>query len=78
MKLKTTEKSVRLIESENTLMIETERQKKKPEIKKEFEKLFNVKIKKIRVQIRDNKKIAYIKLNKENPAIDIATKYGMI
>lgn len=78
MKLKTTEKCVRLIEANNTIVIETGRKIKKPEIKKEFEETFGVKIVKINTSIKGNKKIAYIKLVKENPAIDIATKFGMI
>jgi len=78
MKLKTSEKSVRLIEAENTIVIEINRKMKKPELKKEFEDIFKVKVDKIRTIIKDNKKIAYVKLNKENPAIDIATKFGMI
>ena len=51
---------------------------KKPEIKKEEEELFNVKVEKINTQIRKNKKIAFVKLKKEYPAIDIATKLGIL
>jgi len=78
MKLKTTEKSVRLIEANNTILLEVDRKSKKNEIKKEFEELFNVKVDDVNTSIKKNKKIAYIKLNKANPAIDIATKFGMI
>jgi len=78
MKLKTSEKSVRLIEAENTIVIEVNRKMKKQEIKKDFEEFFKVKVNKIRTSIKGNKKLAYVKLNKENPAIDIATKFGMI
>ena len=78
IKLKTTEKAVRLIEGENSLMIEVERGAKKSDIKKEFESSFKVKVVRINTFIRDNKKIAYVKLAEENPAIDIATKFGMI
>jgi ribosomal protein L23 len=74
----TSEKAVRLIEAENTLIIETERQSRKAEIKKEFEEMFKVKIKSVNTLIRGNKKYAYIKLDKKNPAIDIATQLGMI
>lgn len=74
----TSEKAVRLIEAENTLFFETERQKKKPEIKKEIEETFKVRVKKVRVFIKRNKKYAYVKLDKKNPAIDVATKLGMI
>jgi len=78
MKLKSSEKSVRLIEADNTLVIEMERRLKKPEIKKILEELLGVKIKRINVNIVDNKKIVYVKLDKKNPAIDVATKFGMI
>lgn len=78
MKLVTTEKAVRLIELNNTLVLEVDRRKSKTELKKEIEDLFNVKIDSINTSIQANKKIAYIKLNKNNPAIDIATKFGMI
>ena len=73
-----TEKAVKLIELENTLIFEIDRRKNRKEIKKEIEELFNVKIEKIRIMIRKNKKIAYVKLNKKNPAIDLATKLGMM
>ncbi len=78
IKLKTTEKAVRLIEAENTIVIETEKKKRKEDIKKDFEKFFNVKVEKVRLYIKNNRKIAYVKLNKANLAIDVATKYGMI
>ncbi|PIN90821.1 50S ribosomal protein L23 [Candidatus Pacearchaeota archaeon CG10_big_fil_rev_8_21_14_0_10_34_76] len=74
----TTEKAVRRIDVENTLTFETERQARKEDIQKEVEKLFDVKVEKIRTMIRANKKIAHVRLNKKNPAIDIATKLGMI
>ena len=74
----TSEKAVKMVDLDNTLLFETERRANKAEIKSEFEKLFNVKVEKIRVHIKYNKKYAYIRLNKQNPAIDIATKLGMI
>lgn len=78
IKLKSSEKSVRLIEAENTIVIEVSRKVNKEEIKKEFEKTFEVKVDKIRTNIRDNRKFAYVKINKDNLAIDVATKFGMI
>jgi large subunit ribosomal protein L23 len=78
MKAVTTEKAVKLIELENTLLFEFGRNARKPAIKKEFEEIFKVKVEKIRTLIRHNKKYAYIKLDKKNPAIDVATKLGMI
>ena len=74
----TTEKAVRLIELNNTMVVEVDRRDSKTDIKKEFEEMFNVKIESINTLIRLNKKYAYIKLNPKNPAIDIATKLGMI
>jgi len=75
---KTTEKSVRLIEGENTLVMEVERKDKKTAIKSEIEKRLNVKVERINTIVKDNKKFAYVKLNQKNPAIDVATKFGLI
>jgi len=77
-KLISSEKAVRLIEAENTLVAEFSRNIRKNEIKKLIEDLFKVKIDSINTLIRLNKKYAYIKLNKDNPAIDVATNLGMI
>lgn len=74
----TTEKAIRLIELDNTILFEVDSRAKKTEIAKEFEKTFNTKVEKVRTLKRANKKIAYIKVNKKMPAIDIATKLGMI
>ena len=74
----TSEKAVKLIDIDNTLLFETSRQNRKEEIKKEIEIEFSVKVAKIRTLIRNNKKYVYAKLNKDFPAIDIATKLGMI
>lgn len=74
----TSEKAVRIIEIDNTLLFETERKARKPEIKAEVEKIFSVKVEKVKTLIRANKKLAYVRLNKQNPAIDVATKLGMI
>lgn len=74
----TSEKAVKLIDIENTLTFETERRATKTEIGKEIESVFSVKVDKVRTLIHGNKKYAFVKLNKANPAIDIATKLGMI
>ncbi|MDD5192333.1 MAG: 50S ribosomal protein L23 [Candidatus Nanoarchaeia archaeon] len=78
MKPITTEKAIRLIEAENTLIFEVDRRLSRTEIKKQIEESFNVKIDSVNVLIRDNRKYAYTRLNKKNPAIDVATKLGMI
>ncbi len=74
----TSEKVLRMIELENKIVFVVKRNAKKPEIKKELEKTFKVKVQSINTYIRDNKKIALIKLKKETPAIEIATKLGMM
>ena len=74
----TSEKAVKMIDLENTLLFETERRANKVEIKKEIETLFSVKVVAVRTMINGNRKFAYVKLNKANPAIDVATKLGMI
>ena len=74
----TSEKAVKLIDLENTLLFETGRRETKDRISKEVSKIFGVKVIKVRTLIRSNKKYAYVRLAKENPAIDVATKLGMI
>lgn len=74
----TTEKTIKLIELENTLVFEVDRRIGKEEIKNEIERLFDVKIFNIRTLTRKNKKFAYVRLDKKNLAIDLATKLGMM
>jgi large subunit ribosomal protein L23 len=78
MKLVSSEKAMKMIEVDNILVFATNRQVKRNELKKEIEELFDVKIDSINTLIKKNKKYAYVKLNKSNPAIDVATKLGMI
>ncbi len=73
-----TEKAVMSIETQNVLTFETGKNMTKTQIKKEIEDLFKVKVEKVRTSIRGGKKYAYVKLKKEFPAIDLATKLGMM
>lgn len=74
-----TEKSMRLIESENKLAFIVDRKAKKQEIKDEIEKRFGVKIIKVNTMIGpDGKKKAYVSFSEETPALDVATKLGMM
>ena len=77
-KPKTTEKAIRLIEGENIIVFEVDKKDTRKIIAKEIEKMFNVKVEKVNITNRGIKKIAYVKLNKQNLAIDVATKIGMI
>jgi len=78
MKPIVTEKAVMMIEAQNILTFKLDKVKTKPQIKKEVEELFDIKVAKVKTLIRGNQKYAYVKLNKEFPAIDIATKLGLI
>jgi len=78
MKAIVTEKAVMRIELENVLTFMINKNETKETIKKEVEEMFGVKVAKTRTLIRENKKYAYIKLKKEFPAIDVATKLGLI
>jgi len=78
MKAIVTEKAVMMIESQNVLTFVVSKKMTKTDIKKEIEKIFKVKVEKVRTHVRDNKKYVYAKLNNKNPAIDIATKLGII
>ncbi len=80
MRLKpmTTEKAVLMIERENVLTFQADRRMTKKEIRKEVETLFDVKVEKIRTLIKNNKKHAYVRLKKEFPALDVATKLGIM
>jgi len=77
-KIKSTEKIVRQIEVENILVFVVDRTVDKPSIKKEVEELFDVEVAKVRTHTLKNKKLAYVKLKSDFPAVDIATKLGMM
>ncbi len=75
----TTEKSVRLMQSENKLTFIFDKRMSKEEIKKEVEKEFKVKVKKITTTILpNNKKKAFLKLDESTPAMDVATQLGLM
>lgn len=74
-----TEKSIRLMESQNILIFEVEKKATKEAIQKYIEDFFKAKVLKVNTRIgSDAKKRAYVKFSNETPAIDIATKLGLI
>jgi ribosomal protein uL23 len=74
-----TEKSLRLMESENKLVFVVDSRAGKADVKKAIEALFKVKVDTVRTYIApDGKKRAYIKFSSETPAIDIATSLGLM
>jgi len=74
----TTEKAIKMIEIENKIAFVVYRKATKAEIKNSIKENFGAAVQNLNIQIRNNKKIAFIKLKPETPAIDIATKLGMI
>ena len=74
-----TEKSVRLMESENKLVFVVEKHADKLQIKQDLEKLFKIKVTNVRTMVSpQGLKKAYVTLAKETPAIDVATKLGLL
>ncbi|MFP3225457.1 MAG: 50S ribosomal protein L23 [Sulfolobaceae archaeon] len=74
-----TEKAIKLIEFQNTLVVIVDRNATKKDIKNEIEKTFNVKVRKVNTLITpQGEKKAYIKLNPEFKASDIAHKLGIL
>ncbi len=74
-----TEKSISLVERENTIVFVVDRKAKKEEIKGAFEKVFEVKVDDVNTQISmKGQKKAFIKLAKEFKAADVAVKLGVI
>ncbi|MAF51096.1 MAG: 50S ribosomal protein L23 [Nanoarchaeota archaeon] len=74
-----TEKAVRLMESENKLLFVVDQKAGKVEVKEAIEKLFSVKVVKVNIlnDVKGRKK-AYVKLSHETPAIDVATELGLM
>ncbi len=74
-----TEKGIRLMESNNTLLFLVDRNAKKNDIKKAIETMFKAKVKGVNTFIRpDGTKRAYVRFSDETPAIDIATQLGLM
>ncbi len=74
-----TEKSVGIVDRNNTITYMVDSRASKTEIKKEYEKAFNVKIKSINtINMPKNTKKAFIKLAKGYNASDVAVKLKLV
>jgi large subunit ribosomal protein L23 len=74
-----TEKSIRLMESENKLAFAVDRKATKADIKKAIEEVFKAKVASVKTYIdAKGQKRAYVKFSAETPAIDIATNLGLM
>lgn len=74
-----TEKAIRLMESENKLLFIIDKKATKKDVKEAVEKMFKARVDKVNTLIGpDGKKRAYVKFSAETPAIDIATQLGLM
>ena len=74
-----TEKSIRLMESENKLIFVVNKKATKQEIKKAVEILFKAKVRKVNTFVTpEGEKRAYVQFSMDTPAVDIATQLGLI
>lgn len=74
-----TEKSLRLMESQNKLIFVVSKNATKQEIKNAIQTMFKVKVTKVNTYINpDGEKRAYITFSAETPAIDVATSLGLL
>ena len=73
-----TEKGIKLMETENKLIFVVTDDSTKNDIKKAVESLFNVKVESVNTFINQGKKKAYVRIGKDTPAINVATQLGLI
>ena len=73
-----TEKSIRLMESQNKLIFVVDIDADKDVIKKAVEEMFKVSVEDVKTFIMKGEKRAYVKFSEKSPAIDIATQLGLM
>ncbi len=73
-----TEKSIRLMESQNKLIFVVNIDADKKMIKNAIESMFKAKVDNVRTYVSNGEKKAYVKFSNESPAIDIATQLGLM
>ncbi len=74
-----TEKSMRLMEMENKLVFVVDRKATKKDIKDAISDMFKVQVEEVNTLVSvHGEKMAYVKFSRKNPAIDIATKMGLM
>lgn len=73
-----TEKSIRMMESDNKLIFLVDRKATKQDIKEEIEERFDAKVSKVNTLITFKGKKAIVTFTQDTPAIDVATKLGLM
>lgn len=74
-----TEKAIRLMESQNKLLFVVGKKATKAQIKQAFEQLFKVQVLGVQTYVTPaGRKRAFIRISPQTPALDIATQLGMM
>ncbi len=74
-----TEKTIRLMESDNALIFIVDKTASKTQIKEAIESLYKVKVVSVNTTIDSkSRKKAYVKFSSETPAMDLATQLGIM
>ena len=74
-----TEKSIRMMESENKLAFVVDHKATKKDVKRAIETIYNVVVEQVNTYVSmKGEKRAYVKFSEETPAIDIATQLGLL
>lgn len=74
-----TEKAINMIERNNVITYMVDMRAKKAQVKKEFEDTFKVRVSRVNIEIEPrNRKRAYIKINSQFKASDIALKLKLV
>jgi len=74
-----TEKNIKIMEADNKLIFVVDKKANKQDVKKALEEMYKIKVLKVNTLIdHTGKKKAFVKLDSETPAIDLATKLGIM
>ena len=74
-----TEKTIRMMESDNTLVFIVDKNASKSQIKEALQSLYGVKIVRVNTAIDSKaRKKAFVKFSSETPALDLATQLGIM
>ncbi len=75
----TTESAMKLIEDDNTIVFIVDVRANKPKIKAAVSKIYDIQAAKVNTLVRpDGQKKAYVRLNPDNDALDVASRIGII
>lgn len=74
-----TEKSVSMVDEQNTLVFIVDEESNKPSIESAVEELFDVEVANVNTQnTQKGTKKAYVRLTPDHEALDVATELGML